>query len=175
MTCAGASIPSSLVGAGHSGSPGLTARTSSSQAEQAKTNKEWRLFICQSILLEQAQRTMPKEAPMPCKFEIYKDKAGEYRFRLKANNGQIMLASEGYKTKASAMNGVASVRKNAAVDARFERKDSKGKFRFNLKATNGQVIGTSERYETEKSMENGVQSIMKNAPEAKVEDLTAAD
>ena len=48
------------------------------------------------------------------KFEIYIDKAGETRFRLKATNGQIILASEGYKAKDSCLNGVESVRKNAA-------------------------------------------------------------
>ena len=47
------------------------------------------------------------------KFEIYLDKAGEYRFRLKAANGEIILASEGYKAKASCKNGIESVRKNA--------------------------------------------------------------
>ncbi len=47
------------------------------------------------------------------KFELYKDKAGEFRFRLKATNGEIILASEGYKTKASCEKGIASVRKNA--------------------------------------------------------------
>jgi len=47
------------------------------------------------------------------KFEVYKDKAGEYRFRLKAKNGQIIATSEGYKTKASCMNGIESVKKNA--------------------------------------------------------------
>ena len=48
---------------------------------------------------------------MAGKFEIYEDKAGEYRFRLKAGNGEIILASEGYKQKASCENGVASVKK----------------------------------------------------------------
>ncbi|MBR2042364.1 MAG: YegP family protein [Oscillospiraceae bacterium] len=48
------------------------------------------------------------------KFEIYNDKAGEFRFRLKARNGEIILASEGYKTKASCENGIESVRKNSA-------------------------------------------------------------
>lgn len=47
------------------------------------------------------------------KFEIYKDKAGEFRFRLKAKNGEIILASEGYTAKASCVNGVESVKKNA--------------------------------------------------------------
>lgn len=47
------------------------------------------------------------------KFEVYVDKAGEYRFRLKARNGEIIAASEGYKAKASCLNGIESVKKNA--------------------------------------------------------------
>ncbi|MBQ6699666.1 MAG: YegP family protein [Oscillospiraceae bacterium] len=47
------------------------------------------------------------------KFEIYTDKSGEFRFRLKARNGEIILSSEGYKAKASCENGIESVRKNA--------------------------------------------------------------
>ena len=50
------------------------------------------------------------------KFEIYTDKAGEFRLRLKATNGQIIGVSEGYKAMASCMNGIESVKKNA-VDA----------------------------------------------------------
>ena len=110
---------------------------------------------------------------MPGKFEIYKDKGGKFRFRLKATNGQVILTSQGYKTKPSARNGVASVQRNAEVDTRFERKDSKGKFMFNLKATNGQIVGTSERYDTERACANGIKSVAKNAPGAKVEDLSA--
>lgn len=48
------------------------------------------------------------------KFEMYTDKAGEFRFRLKATNGQIIAVSEGYAAKAGCMNGIESVRKNAA-------------------------------------------------------------
>jgi len=48
------------------------------------------------------------------KFELYQDKAGEYRFRLKATNGQVIATSEGYKAKASCLNGIESVKKNAA-------------------------------------------------------------
>lgn len=48
------------------------------------------------------------------KFEMYQDKAGEYRFRLKARNGEIIGVSEGYTTKANCVNGVESVKKNAA-------------------------------------------------------------
>ena len=47
------------------------------------------------------------------KFEMYQDKAGEFRFRLKARNGQIIATSEGYTTKNACENGVESVRKNA--------------------------------------------------------------
>ncbi len=111
---------------------------------------------------------------MAGKFEIYKDKKGETRFRLKSGNGQIILASEGYKRKASCMNGVESVRKNSQSDDRFERKDTKsGKFMFNLRARNGQVVGTSETYESAKSRDNGIASVAKNAPNAKVDDQTA--
>lgn len=53
------------------------------------------------------------EAVTNPKFEVYTDKGGEFRFRLKARNGQIIAVSEGYKTKASCLNGVESVRKNA--------------------------------------------------------------
>jgi uncharacterized protein len=53
---------------------------------------------------------------MAGKFELYKDKAGEFRFRLKAGNGETIAVGEGYKTKASAVNGIESVKKNA-VDA----------------------------------------------------------
>ena len=49
------------------------------------------------------------------KFEMYVDKAGEFRFRLKATNGEIIAASEGYKAKESCENGIASVRENAPV------------------------------------------------------------
>ena len=110
---------------------------------------------------------------MAGKFEIYADKRGEFRFRLKASNGQVILASEGYKAKASCKRGIASVMKNSQTDARFERREGKtGKSSFNLKATNGQVIGVSESYESASARENGVQSVMKNAPDARVEDLT---
>jgi hypothetical protein len=110
---------------------------------------------------------------MAGKFEVFKDKAGEFRFRLKAGNGEIILASEGYKQRASAMNGIESVKKNAADDARYERKDSsRGKPMFNLKATNGQVIGTSELYSSASSRDAGIESVKTNAPEAQVIDLT---
>ena len=53
---------------------------------------------------------------MAGKFELYTDKAGEYRFRLKAGNGETIAVSEGYQSKSSALNGIESV-KNSAPDA----------------------------------------------------------
>ena len=55
------------------------------------------------------------------KFEIYKDKADEFRFRLKARNGEIIAVSEGYTAKASCENGIESVRKNAPEAAVEEK------------------------------------------------------
>jgi len=57
------------------------------------------------------------------KFELYQDKAGEYRFRLKARNGEIILVSEGYKEKKSCLNGIESVKKNAP-DAETVREEA---------------------------------------------------
>ena len=106
------------------------------------------------------------------KFEVYQDAKTEYRFRLKASNGQTILASEGYATKAGCMNGIQSVRENSQLDQRFERKQSKNaKYYFNLKAANGQIIGTSELYEAASGMENGITSVKTNAPKATVEEV----
>lgn len=58
------------------------------------------------------------------KFEVYNDKAGEFRFRLKATNGQIIAVSEGYKALAGCLNGVESVKKNA-VDAKIVEEEEK--------------------------------------------------
>jgi len=107
------------------------------------------------------------------KFEIYNDKRGEFRFRLKAGNGQAILASQGYNAKSGCMNGIDSVRKNAGDDGRYERLVAKnGSPYFNMKASNGQVIGNSEMYSSDNAMENGVASVKKNAPDASVSDLT---
>ncbi|HMN06136.1 MAG TPA: YegP family protein [Flavobacteriales bacterium] len=104
-------------------------------------------------------------------FELYTDKAGEYRFRLKAGNGEIILASEGYKAKASALNGIESVKKNAADDANYECKTTAAGASFNLLAANKQVIGSSQVYKTEQSRDKGIESVKKNGPVAEVKEL----
>jgi uncharacterized protein len=107
-------------------------------------------------------------------FEIKKAKDGEFYFHLKASNGQIILASEMYAAKASAENGIESVKKNASTDSNYERKDTKnGHFMFNLKAANHLVIGTSQTYKTAESRNEGIASVKANAPSAPIVDETA--
>lgn len=104
------------------------------------------------------------------KFVISTRKNGEFQFSLKADNGQVILTSEGYTTRAACENGIESVRKNSGDNARYERKRSTNdKHYFNLKASNGQVIGSSEMYESSAAMENGIASVTKNALDASVE------
>jgi len=106
---------------------------------------------------------------MAGKFECYKDKAGEFRFRLKAGNGNTILASEGYKSKSGCANGINSVRKNCVDPDRFvKKKTATGKFRFNLTAKNSQVIGASQNYASESGCNNGMKSVAKTAPDAVV-------
>jgi uncharacterized protein YegP (UPF0339 family) len=105
------------------------------------------------------------------RFIISTRKNGEFQFNLKAANGQVILSSEGYSSKAGCQNGIESVRKNSQDDSKFERLTAKDdRFYFNLKATNGQVIGSSQMYESDNGMEKGIESVKNNAPNASVEE-----
>ena len=107
------------------------------------------------------------------KFVVSIRNNGEFQFILKAGNGQVILTSEGYTTKAACLNGIESVKKNSQDDKRFDRKEStNGKPFFNLTATNGQNIGRSEMYESVAARETGIESVKKNAPDADVDDQT---
>jgi uncharacterized protein YegP (UPF0339 family) len=108
-------------------------------------------------------------------YELSKATDGQFRFVLKAGNAETILASELYKTKASAESGIASVQTNSPDDARYEKKEaSNGKFHFNLKAANHQVIGSSEMYESASSRDKGIQSVKTNGPSTTVKDKTDA-
>ena len=105
------------------------------------------------------------------KFVIKTGSNSQYYFSLKADNGQKILASEGFTTKASCKNGIDSVKANAKADSNYDRRNStNGKYYFNLKASNGQIIGTSEMYESPSGRDNGIESVKSNAPGAKVEE-----
>lgn len=109
---------------------------------------------------------------MAGKFELKKTKAG-ISFNLKANNGQVILTSEVYKDKRGALNGIASVQKNAGNDARYEvRKSKKGEPYFVLIAPNKEIIGKSEMYASMKGCKGGMASVKRFAAEATTVDLT---
>jgi uncharacterized protein len=132
---------------------------------KSRLNKDFRCFNTDWIYLKFNHQTKH----IMGKFIVTTRKDGEFQFNLKATNGQVILTSQGYTTKANCMNGIESVKKNSPLDERFERLESKnGKPYFNLKAGNSQIIGTSEMYESKQSMENGIASVKKNAPDAEV-------
>jgi len=109
---------------------------------------------------------------MAGKFELYKDKAGEFRFRLKAGNGENVGSSEGYKAKSSANNGIKSVKTNAKLMKRYDVFEGKsGKWFFNLKAGNHQVILSSQGYSSKSAAEKGCESVKKAAGAAKIEEV----
>ena len=106
-------------------------------------------------------------------FEIYRDKADKYRFRLKAGDGEIILSSQGYDGRSGCRNGVDSVRRNANDPKRFVKSRSEsGTFSFTLLSSNGQVIGTSQTYSSESGRDNGIRSVGRSAPDATVVDQT---
>ena len=109
---------------------------------------------------------------MASKFEIKTAKDGQFYFNLKAGNGEVILTSQMYKAKTSAINGAESVANNAADDSLFERKvSSSDKPFFTLKAKNHQVIGKSGFYKSTAAMEKGIESVKKSAIGARIEEL----
>lgn len=112
---------------------------------------------------------------MAGKFEIKSSANGKFHFNLKAGNGQIILSSEMYESKAACENGIESVKKNSADAGRFEKRTStKGDPYFVLKAGNGQEIGRSEMYSSDAACQNGIDSVATNAPTADIVDTTGA-
>lgn len=106
-------------------------------------------------------------------FELKAAAGGKYMFNLKAGNHEVILTSQLYTTKASATEGIESVRKNVDIDAHFHRKEAtNGQPYFVLVAANGQTIGKSEMYSSAAAMENGIKSVKTNAPTAQIKDLT---
>ncbi|MDH7460247.1 YegP family protein [Chitinophagaceae bacterium 26-R-25] len=105
------------------------------------------------------------------KFIVGQTANAGYRFNLKADNGQVILTSETYTTKAACQNGIDSVKANAKDDSKYEKLTStNGKYYFNLKASNGQVIGTSQMYEGSSGRDSGIESVKNNAPSGAVEE-----
>ena len=108
------------------------------------------------------------------KFQIYEGNDSKHYFRLTARNGQNILSSQGYASKASCKNGIDSVKNNGTSADRFEVKvASDGKYYFNLLAANQQVIGKSQMYANKQTCQGGIAAVQRVAAEAGVEDTTA--
>jgi uncharacterized protein len=97
---------------------------------------------------------------------------GQYRWTLRAGNGEILITSETYVSKQSCLAGVASS-KTSIADSNFRRLNSmRNEPYFNQVANNYQVLGTSEMYSSSYARDLGIESVKKNAPIATIEDLT---
>lgn len=108
---------------------------------------------------------------MSGKFHLKRSSNGQFHFNLLASNGQIILTSELYKAKDSALNGIKSVRNNSQREGAFEIKaGSNEKHYFVLKATNGQVVGQSQMYTSRGSAEHGSESVKRHAVAAVLHD-----
>lgn len=105
-------------------------------------------------------------------YEIKKTQNGKFMFNLKAANHEVILTSEIYEQKASALGGIESVRTNGPVDANYELKTSSANQPyFVLKAANKEVIGKSEMYSSEAAAKNGIESVKKNCSSAVIKDV----
>jgi amphi-Trp domain-containing protein len=100
------------------------------------------------------------------KFELFQGANDQWYFRLKAPNGEIILASEGYTSKEGALNGIESVRKNAQLENVEHRTSKAGQPYFVLKAKNYEVIGASQMYKRQSGCDKGAQSVVNHAPDA---------
>ncbi|WP_371370432.1 YegP family protein [Pseudomonas sp. QL9] len=108
---------------------------------------------------------------MAAKYHLKKASDGQFHFNLHASNGEIVISSELYKAKTSAIEGIESVRRNSQREGAFELKEAgNGKHYFVLKATNGQVVGQGQMYGSRASAENGVAAVKRYAPDAGISD-----
>lgn len=106
---------------------------------------------------------------MAAKFTISTGRNKKFYFNPKGPNGEIILASQGYKSKDGARKGIASVRENSVDIARYtSRTSTNGKSYFVLTARNGQVVGQSQIYKSDRACNKGIQSVRKHAKRAKL-------
>ena len=105
------------------------------------------------------------------KYQIYKDRSGKFRFRLLAGNTQVILTSQGYKTKAACKNGITSVKRNGTNKEKFVvNKAKSGKVFFNIVSGNKEVIASSQMYASRDTLRKGRDSVMRNA-KSQVEEI----
>lgn len=107
-------------------------------------------------------------------YEIARAHNGRFHFCLKAGNGEAILHSEMYATRASVENGILYVQSNAADDAQYELCCEGEQPYFLLRAKNHQVIGHSEHYCSESAARKGIESVKRNAQSRDIRDLSRA-
>ena len=106
-------------------------------------------------------------------FRLFRGRSGKFYFNLTAKNAQVILTSQGYASKVSALNGVKAVKAASKKTTLFERKTAaNGKYFFVLTSPNGQTIGKSEMYNSTSGRANGIKSVGANAGKARVNDET---
>ncbi len=109
---------------------------------------------------------------MNVQFEIFLSKDEEFYFRLRDSKGSIMLVSEGYTTKANAIKGIHSIKKNIGkFDKILPKESENGKFFYLIKAGNGQIIAKSSLYNSENIRNRAVRKVQKEIPESEIIDL----
>lgn len=107
------------------------------------------------------------------RFVISQTPDAAFHFTLRAGNGEVMMSSEGYKSKDACEDGIANAKANSHFDERFKKMTSISQKRyFTLKAENGDIIGTSEMYESVAGRDNGIAAVKSNAATAYTDDQT---
>ncbi len=149
-------------------------RSESLYASKSESEEAWNEFLSQAgaysnyVLSEEESSKEPKVY-----FEISMGENEEYFFRLKAASGQMMLQSEGYKTKKSCQSGLTSLKSSATDSNSYERNKTKNnKFYFIIKAKNGKALCTSEKYATKAIMESVLKSVTDNVNQYETVDTT---
>ena len=105
------------------------------------------------------------------KFKIFVGINNQYYFRFNASNGEQILASEGYTSKANCKNGIESVKTLSPYDSSYKRSDEQRNYRFNMVATNGQIVArSSEGYTTSQNRENAIGIVKRDAKSAPTEE-----
>lgn len=105
------------------------------------------------------------------KFTIFTGVNGQYYFRFIASNGEQILASEGYTTKANCKNGIEAVRTLAPYDSSYRKSDDYRNYRFNMVARNGEIVAkSSEGYTTAQSRDHAIAVVKRDAPGAPIID-----
>ena len=100
---------------------------------------------------------------MAARFELRTSNNGKHYFSLVANNGEVILTSQMYRSRAGARKGISSVQANSGSADRFQRRKGKsGKSHFVLRAANHRVIGSSQTYSSDAAMEKGIKAVMRS-------------